>query len=264
MTGCSISLSSHERVLVTCSPARCSPLSSSTGESGFRVGSSSAARIWASTASMRAGTPGCGTWAEHIGQDLLVQLPPPRQPGELHLDRGQRTDALRRQQQVQLPRGGGGLDRDPLPTQLEHRVGFGLRRFEIEERVGRARRGLGGAVPVIQRCDRQVGRGGRGRGTQDAAAESQVERAVHARPGREQRRIPARRVVPDPARSLALALGDPCRKVRGPDDAHPRALRGLIELRRDDSVGDRAEGDEHQPSICHSCGAARAVNAVDR
>ena len=157
-----------------------------------------------------------------------------------------------------MPGSGGGLDRDPLPPQLEHRVGFGLRRFEIEERVGRARRGLGGAVPVIQRCGRQVGRGGRGRGTQDAAAESQVERAVHARPGREQRRIPARRVVPDPARSLALALGDPGRKIRGPDDAHPRALSGLIELRRDDPVGDRAEGDEHHPSICHSCGAARS------
>ena len=49
---------------------------------------------------------------------------------------------------------------------------------------------------------------------QDAAAQPQIDAALEPHPGGEQRRIPARGVVPDPARTRALALRDPCGQLR--------------------------------------------------
>ena len=235
IAGWSTSLSSQDRVEATWSPARCRPLSSSTGESGLRSGASRASRTSASTSSIRARPRAADRpRAEDALEDALVLLGAPRQAGDRHLDGDERADALGGEQQREAARLGARLDRGSLQREFGDRIVVGWR-------GSRSKRASDAVVPSAGPCASsqrergeraQLGSGCGGRVAQDRAAQAKVDAPLDPDAGGEQRRVPAGGVVPDPARMAGLLRSRPTRSSRRPAEAARRGPRRRRRARR--------------------------------
>jgi hypothetical protein len=158
--------------------------------------------------------------AERGGQQGIVVALAPGKPHVGHLGGGEGAGRLRGGEQREVAGRGVGPDRGELGRvggrggrrERSIRVGSGATsaprglRLDVEERVAVIGRARDRRAPV-----------GAGRATldarQEAVDEPQVVASLDAHAGGEQRRIPQRRVGPDPARMLRLALGDERRQL---------------------------------------------------
>ena len=213
MPGCSSARSEDARVSVTSSPARRSAASSSGRESGLRPGAPNASRTSADQR-LEPLRPGAARRPrpEQLGEQALVDVDPPRHPGVRHLGRDQRARRLRREQQPEP----GGLGRrrhgGQLPGVLEVGAQVLGRVVDREQRrVGRRARPE--PVPVLRLLPVQQPPVHRGRPPQQVVAQPQVVAALDPHPGRQQRRVPPRGVVPHPARRVDLARAHVRRQV---------------------------------------------------
>ena len=150
-----------------------------------------------------------------------MDVDPPRHAGVRHLGRDEGTRRLRREQQPEP----GGLGRrrhgGQLPGVLEVGAQVLGRVVDREQRrVGRRARPE--PVPVLRLLARPAAAVHRGRPPQQVVAQPQVVAALDPHPGRQQRRVPPRGVVPHPARRVGLARPHVRRQV---GHRHARARR---------------------------------------
>ena len=202
MPGWSSARSEDARVSVTSSPARRSAASSSGRESGLRPGASNASRTSAASASSRCGRAPRGgrgpsrsvssrSWTStRHGTPAYVISAATSAPDDSAASSSPSRRPRRRRHRSQLP---GVLE---VGAQVLGRV------VDREQRrVGRRARPE--PVPVLRLLPRQQLRVHRGRPPQQVVAQPQVVAALDPHPGRQQRRVPPRRVVPHPARRVA-------------------------------------------------------------
>ena len=198
---------------VTSSPARRSAASSSGRESGLRPGAPNALAHLGDQR-LEPLRPGAARRPrpEQVGEQALVDVDPPRHAGVRHLGRDEGTRRLRREQQPEP----GGLGRRRHGGQLPGVLEVGaqvLGRVVDREQRRIGRRARPEPVPVLRLLTLQQPRVHRGRPPQQVVAQPQVVAALDPHPGRQQRRIPPRGVVPHPARRVDLARSHVRRQV---------------------------------------------------
>ena len=149
---------------------------------------------------------------EQVGEQPLVDVDPPRHAGVRHLGRDERTRRLRREQQPEPDGLGRCRHGSQLPSVLEVGAQVLGRVVDREQRrIGRRARPE--PVPVLRLLPLQQPHVHRGRPPQQVVAQPQVVAALDPHPGRQQRRVPPRGVVPHPARRVDLARAHVRRQV---------------------------------------------------
>ena len=188
---------------------------------------------------------------QEFGEQFVVSLMAPRESGEPHLGRDERPNALPRQQECEPAGPVAALDGRTLASPFHNGIVVDGRRFKVEQHGRRGAR-IGWQcrrVPATPRGASEF-RGRRGCGApQDSVAQAQVHAPLDPHARREQARIPVRRVIPDPARMIHLALAHPLSQCARVNLMACELLPRVLEFDRGDHRGGATHGDVHTVSL---------------